>query len=570
MTAGTWRRALLGRAVRFAQKATPRLEAAYTRLPAATGLTPGQDVAEHEARLLRYFRQLTDRVADLPVQPTFSFLVAGGSGAGLDRTLASIGLQLYPRWQVCVSGAEGAAAREVARFQQQFGVQVRSVPGRAGYGPSLQAALESATGEYVIVVDPGDRLYPQALAELVRAFDLEVRLGGALPVVCYSDEHGVDEDGTGGPLFKPGWSPLLLRSGDYLGSLTCVQRTLATEAGGFREVADPRHDLALRVTRDHAAVHIPHILCQRPTKPRQPTVPASLPTSSLPPATVVIPTKDQGSLLRRCLDSLLSRTDYPDLAVVLVDNGTRQPEALAVLDEAAGDDRVTVLRRPGPFNFARLCNAGAALAHDGVLVLLNNDTEVVAPGWLRALVQVAVEPGVGAVGAQLRYPDGKIQHAGIAGLGDAGTGHLFLARDPARETPLSLAQATREVLAVTGACLAIRAELFAGHGGMDEHVVPIDSGDIDLCLRLRDAGLVSAYAPEAVLIHHESPSRRSAFHDFERFYLRRRWPGALLNDPYLNPHLARSTKYVPDARFGFPDVPAQLLDRWSSEGLPPF
>ncbi len=526
-------------------------------------------MSEHVKRLLRYYRHLAEQVPQLPDPPRFSILIEDPDAdeALVAETVAALRLQVWPEWELCVSLAPDAALappllglRGRAANKLKLGLPAATASERA------RQAHATATGDYTIILSAGDRPYPSALAELARAIDLEGRLTGSAPDALYSDERTIKADGAmqGDPLLKPGWSPILLQGGDYVGALAAYRTTLLTDAGGPRFGPRGRHELALSVAQVGPMVHVPHVLVQRRARP--------LIRSASPPrmpggrTSIVIPTRDQATLLSTCVDSILERTDHPDLEVIIVDNGTSESTAVDVLARLARDDRVSVLSMPGPFNFARLCNAGVRAAAGEVVTLVNNDTEVMRDSWLRTLVAWAAHAGVGAVGPQLRYPDGRIQHAGLAGMGEAGTGHLFVARDPAAKTPLDLASVTREVLAVTGACLSIRRDTYWAVGGLDEAVVPNDSGDVDLCLRLRESGLVNLYVPDAVLVHHESPSRGRSFVDFERFYLQRRWPAELLADPYLNPHLARGTRYETDFRFGIPEVPTDTFNRWLAAG----
>lgn len=559
MTAGAWRRAALGRLIDLARRGTPRLERYYAQLPASAGLAPDADEVDQEQRLLRYYRQLRAAAAQLQEPPRFSFLIPDARSSDpqlLTDTVRSLQLQLWDDWEVCVAAGEGASLLSALR---PIADRIRT----ASYDDSLATV---ATGAYVCVIRPGDRLYPSALAEMVRALDVERRLTGAPPSGLYSDERRIDSAGrpVGDPVFKPAWSPILLRSGDYVGGLAVYRRDVFTDIA-----IDPRerHATAAAMIDRGGMTHVPHVLVQRRVGTSVQTPVAAPPFSGR--VSVVIPTRDRADLLRACVDSVLTHTAHPDLEVIVVDNGTTAPDALTLLADIARDNRVTVISAPGPFNFARLCNTGVHAASGAVVILLNNDTKVVTPGWATVMAGWATEPGVGAVGAQLRYPDGRIQHAGLAGMSEAGTGHLFLARDPGQETPLHLITATREVLAVTGACLAIMKERYEAVGGLDEEVVANDSGDVDLCLRLREQGLVSVYAPGAVLVHHESPSRGRSFVNFERFYLQRRWPAALLHDPYLNPNLAKSTRYEPDPRFGIADIPPRVFDRWLTTGVLP-
>lgn len=274
-----------------------------------------------------------------------------------------------------------------------------------------------------------------------------------------------------------------------------------------------------------------------------------------PAVSLIVPTRDRAALLDGCLGSVFAHTDYADLEMVVVDNGSRDPAALASLARWAERPEVRVLRRDEPFNFARLCNAAAETARGDVLVLLNDDVLAIEPGWLRALVGEATRPEIGAVGALLLYPDRTVQHAGMA-LGPHGhAGH------PWRGLPAESADEPRVRLAggrsaVTGACLAVRAEAWRAVGGMDE-AFAVTFNDVDLCLRLAQRGWRTLYQPAARLIHLESQTRtpdhrpeNRTRRDREAQAFLDRWAAAVADDPFWPPALARSDESG-RARAGF-------------------
>ncbi|HEX2558771.1 glycosyltransferase family 2 protein, partial [Phenylobacterium sp.] len=265
-----------------------------------------------------------------------------------------------------------------------------------------------------------------------------------------------------------------------------------------------------------------------------------------PRVSLIVPTRDRAELLRACAHGVLSRTDYPALELLIVDNGSVQPATHQLFDELKADPRVRVIEDPSPFNYSRLNNLAAREAKGQVLVLLNNDIDVIGPGWLRELVGQALRPDVGAVGARLLFADGRVQHAGIA-LGIAGVAsyyHPFVARE-ARGYRDALVLA-REVSAVTGACLALRREVYEQVGGLEEEHLAVAFNDVDLCLKIRETGLRVVVTPFAELHHYESASRgrdRSAEHR-ERYakeaaYMRQRWGRVLDEDPFYNPNFSR-------------------------------
>lgn len=218
---------------------------------------------------------------------------------------------------------------------------------------------------------------------------------------------------------------------------------------------------------------------------------------------IVIPFRDQSALLRNCLRSL--RPARRRIAeIILVDNASRQPRTLRLLHRLAARRGYRIVRDPAPFNFSRLCNAGARAATGDTLLFLNNDTEALTADFLDRLLRVAAVPRVGVVGGTLLYPDGTIQHAGLHPLADGRWAHSYRGLPfPAAGTPTGT---VREVAAVTGACLLVRRDLFAALGGMDESL-PFAYNDVEFCCRVRGRGLRVAVTPHARLLHYEGLSR---------------------------------------------------------------
>jgi GT2 family glycosyltransferase len=255
-------------------------------------------------------------------------------------------------------------------------------------------------------------------------------------------------------------------------------------------------------------------------------------------ASVIIPTRDRLDLLQPCLDGLLTGTDYPELEVLVVDNGSVVPEVLHYLDDLAALPNVRVLRHDAPFNFSALCNLGAQAATGELLCFLNNDVIVTQRGWLRELAGLALQPGVGAVGPLLRYPDGRIQHMGIELKQPWAAQLIGHGRDYA-EAQRTLALCTmRNVISVTGACLVVSRAAFTAVGGFDERL-PVAFNDVDLCLNLHAAGYWNVWTPFAELVHHHWATRgrdttpeREARKAQEAEYLRQKWEEIIPYDPF--------------------------------------
>ncbi|MCA3628623.1 MAG: glycosyltransferase, partial [Methylobacterium sp.] len=231
-----------------------------------------------------------------------------------------------------------------------------------------------------------------------------------------------------------------------------------------------------------------------------------------------------------------------DAEIIIIDNESREEETLQYLQDFASHPRRKVLAAPGPFNFSKLCNAGARESSARVLIFLNNDTTALAPDWVARLCDYAIRPECGAVGARLLYPSGRVQHAGVAiGVGGyAGHVDLHIAGDV--EGQFERARRDHSLCAVTGACLAVERTKFEAIGGFDEDNLPVDLNDIDLCLRLGENGWRTVYAAGAELVHHESASRgrKAATPRYrqEKAYFAARWRGARRADPYFHPALS--------------------------------
>jgi GT2 family glycosyltransferase len=517
------------------------------------------------------------RLSDLAARPLVSVLtpVYDTDPRWLGQAVESVRAQTYPNWELCLADDGSTNPATLAYLSTlEDDPSIRVLHGaNGGIAAATNRALAAARGEYVAFLDHDDELDPEALLECVAV----VSRSAATDVV-YTDEDKVDLRGRYGDAFhKPDWSPELFRGVMYVGHLLFVRRSLVEEVHGLDPTYDgvQDFDLMLRLSeRTDRIEHVPRVLyhwrklpgsvarstdakdgiaerqaaavnahlerCGVPAvarpNPEHPhrTILEPNPRTEWPRVSVVVATKDAPEHLARCLDSLFGRSTYPNFEVVLVDNGTTDPEALALFERHP----VRVVEFEERFNFSRANNLGAAHADGGYLVFLNNDTEVETPGWLEAMVSLAEADGVGAVGAQLLYPNGTVQHAGVV-LGIRGTAdHIMRGFDRRVDGYAGSLSCTREVSAVTGACLLVQRSLFDAVGRFDEHFAT-HYQDVDLCLRLRRAGCRNLYTPRAVLLHHESTSR-GTFYDFvDRALLLDAWGDEIAaGDPYYSPWLS--------------------------------
>ena len=464
------------------------------------------------------------------------------------RSVASLQAQVHRDWELCLACRLHSPwpRRAVAALAESDPrVVLLDPPPLASAAEVLNHALAARTGAVVGLLEPGDTLPPTALLEALSALDPDTLL-------VFTDEDQADPAGRrSAPRFKPGYSPDAMQAMDAVGQLVLYRTGLIAELGGLDPAATPHesYDLARRaatVAGPARIRHVPAVLFHRaaPPPPDPPAPPPLAPPELPPPGAVIKPTRDRADLLAVAARGVLHGTDYPALELIVVDNGSTDPAALALLAELDADPRAQVLRWPGAFNFSAMSNAAARRARGQVLLLLNNDVELTDPGWLRAMVAHAVRPDVGAVGARLLYRDGSLQHGGMA-LGPAGRA-THLLRGAPRDAPGYGGQlaATRDLSAVTAACLAIRADVWARVGGMDERL-PVAWNDVDLCQRVRAAGLRVIWTPHAVLLHLEGetrgedaadPARQARFLADGALY-GETWGRAADEDPFLNPNL---------------------------------
>lgn len=530
-------------------------------------------------------RAMRDEISGWPRRPLVSVVMTTCNSQPrlLEEAIASVRDQTYPEWELCIADDASADIRVRRVLEGEAGrdSRIRAVFRRENghISRATNSALELARGEFVVFLDHDDLLAPDALYEVARAV-----LERPDADIIYSDDDKVDETGRRfGPQFKPDWSPELLLSYCYIGHLKALRTSLVRELGGLRPgfEGSQDYDLLLRASEQtDRVVHLPRVLYHWRVSPGSTAASGNekpyafeagrraleealarrglrgvverprfavaqglglfevgLVPDERRPVSIVIPFRDRLDLLRTCVESIELRTAHRDFEIVLVDNESRDPETLAYL--RASPHRVIRCETPGGFNFSRLVNAGVeAAAHDLVL-LLNNDTEVIDPGWLGEMVAHGVRPGVGAVGAKLLYDDGRIQHAGVV-LGLYGlAGPAFkLARHGVDHGYLAYADVLRNCSAVTAACLLTRRDLYRAVGGFDETHLGVAYNDVDYCLKLVERGLRIVYAPRALLYHREGSSRGFGDRPSEERHFREKWKRLIDDDPLYNPSLS--------------------------------
>ncbi|NMG72315.1 hypothetical protein DNK49_12605 [Azoarcus communis] len=510
----------------------------------------------------------------------------------LDAAIRSVRSQIYPHWELCVADDASTDPEVKAVLLRHSAEDERiRVTFRDRNGHISQAsntALEQVQGEFVALLDHDDLLAEHALFHVAAALDCNPDAG-----LIYSDEDKLDAEGQRyDPYFKCQYNIELMLAQNMICHLGVYRTALVRELGGFRTGFEGAqdYDLALRVIeclRPAQIVHIPRVLYHwraiegstaldagekdyassagvravqshlDRTGVRARVVPApEVPVlnrvifecpAPAPRVSILIPTRDRADLLEMCVRSLLERSTYANFEIIIIDNGSTEPETFALFEQLPSD-RVRILRDEAPFNFSRLNNAGAAIAQGELLCLMNNDIEVLTPGWLEEMVSFATQPGVGCVGARLWYPDGRLQHGGvIIGLGGvAGHSHKYFPKG--HPGYFHRAVLHQRLSAVTAACLVIRKAVYEQVGGLDESLA-VAFNDVDFCLRVQAAGYRNVWTPYAEMNHHESASRgyednpeKQARFAGEVACIQARWGRSLLEDVAYSPNLTLATE----------------------------
>ena len=485
---------------------------------------------------------------------------------------------------------------------QWLAAEAVELPGTAlASGLLLEAnrALLATGGTWLGLLDAGDRLAPDAVFRMRHAIELHPEWQ-----LLYTDEDNLTADGQHvNPHCKPDFNLDYLRSLPYIGGLLLIRRDLFETLGGFDPDAEGAedYDLLLRAWEhlqasgdgERAIGHIPEVLYHRRvgashTRKSVPellavtqqvlqahfqrlAIAAEVQPGPFPPAmrvrwplppdrpmvSILIPTRDQLGMLQRCVESVIEKTRYPAYEILIIDNDSQSDDAVRYLDAIESREqelggRLRVIRAPGPFNFSAMNNLAARAARGDYLLLLNNDTAALHEEWLDEMMGHAVRPDVGVVGAKLLYPDGKIQHAGVI-LGVRGPAeHPFIGRAGEDRGYFGRAQLVQDLSAVTGACLLLRKGLYEQLGGLDEKAFKVSYNDIDLCLRVRAAGLRVVFTPNALLLHEGSASQKGQVEQkpdeakqkrfaAEREAMYDKWLPLLARDPAYNRHLSLAT-----------------------------
>lgn len=496
----------------------------------------------------------------------------------LKKAVDSVKAQTYEQWELCIAddaSKEPKLALELEKYAaEDERIKITVCKENGGISQASNEALKLANGAYVGFLDHDDELASDALFEVVKSLqDKKYDL-------IYSDEDKLELNGDRvEPFFKPDWSPDLLLSINYITHFAVYRRKLVNDLGGLRSEYDGSqdYDLVLRFTElTNKIKHIPKILYHWRKIPGSTAAEVDAKPyvfeaskhaledalqrrkiegevvdglwkgsyrvkrnlKSFPLVSIIIPFKDKKEVLQKCLNSIFEKTTYQKYELILVDNRSEQFETEQYLKTLESHPEVTLLKYDKPFNYSAINNFAYKHAKGEILVLLNNDTEILSPGWIEAMLEHAERSEVGAVGAKLLYPNRTLQHAGIV-LGVGGIANCAFCRQTNENGYFGQVNVIRNYSAVTAACLMVRKSVYENMGGLDENNVAITFNDVDFCLRLREKGYLIVYTPYACLMHYESLSRGRDVNMEEAKYITEKYKAVLENDPYYNPNLTR-------------------------------
>ncbi|MDM8560780.1 glycosyltransferase family 2 protein [Candidatus Parabeggiatoa sp. HSG14] len=552
--------------------------------------TPWHDTREYALWIKQYdtlsqtdLVEIKNQMEQWQHRPLISLLMSADApnARWLHNAIESVQAQIYPHWELCIvyQSALPEMVTKYARLDNR--IKLIDCIENKKLADNLNNALTIANGDFIALMGYADQLPSHALykiAEILNTYpDTDL---------IYTDEDKLDIKGRRyDPYFKSDWNPDLFYSQNFLRYFTVYRCTVVNDISGFCSdyQSNEDYDLALRFIEKTSAErirHIPQVLYHHQEilgengenldKNSPNTVCQILQAhfqrlnqsvkvveavaghtrviyplpEKLPLVSLIIPTRDKLKLLRGTINGILNQTDYKNIEVIIMDNGSVEPDTLEYFKKIQNDSRISIIHHAAPFNYSQLNNIGISQAKGEIIGLINNDLEVISSEWLGEMVSHALRPKIGAVGAKLYYANDTIQHAGvIVGLGGmAGHNFKYLAREtPGYHWKPFLIQ---NYSAVTAACLIMRRQVFEEVGGLNEKHLKVAFNDVDLCLRIREKGYRIVWTPYAELYHLESASRGTdnTLKKYLRLrhelnFMQSKWGDTLLNDPYYNPNL---------------------------------
>ncbi len=496
--------------------------------------------------------------------------------------LNSLLLQTYSNWELCLAdGSEEKNDTIFALCSRNSKIKYQFLDGNKGISENTNKALKMVTGDFIAFLDHDDCLPRFALYEVVK----EINKNSDVELI-YSDEDKMDEKGNRfEPYFKPDFSPETLECNNYITHLVVLKKELVKRIGMLDSRFDGAQDFdyLLRATENTTKiVHISKILYHwRTTKNSTANVaqsklyayeaglraveehlnrihkkakvenPEEVPgiyqikfeIKGTPKVSILIPNKDNQRTLKKCITSILKNSTYENYEILIIENNSENPKTFEYYKKIQENPKIKVLMcQEKEFNYSKLINCGVKNTTGDFILQLNNDTQILTKNWLELLIGYAQNKEIGAVGGRLYYPDKSIQHAGIA-VGIQGMAANLLVNLPfGKHGYYAREAATRNVAAVTGACLFARREIYEEIGGMDEDLFKVAFNDVDFCLKILEKGYRVVYNPYVELIHSESKTRgledtpeKKARFEQEKKNFQEKWKAFLQKgDPYYN------------------------------------
>ena len=504
----------------------------------------------------------------------------------LREMIASVQAQSYQKWELLLadgSGPDSPLKKILIEYRSDSRIKVFLGEKKYDISENTNRLLERVKGDYIVFTDHDDLLAPNALYECTKAIS---KTGGA--DLLYSDEDKITMDGRKyfQPHFKSDFNLDLLRSMNYFCHLVVVKKELQQQVGLLRPEFNGAqdYDFVLRcVEKAEKICHIPKVLyhwrahqgsiagnagskeyafeagrralqehyarCGIQAEVKKGELfgiyHTSYTTEEKPLVSILIPNKDHVDDLKRCIESVLGKTDYPAYEIIIIENNSVENTTFSYYKELENkDSRIRVVEYADSFNYSKINNFGASHAKGSCYLFLNNDIEVISPEWMDELVGYVMRPGVGIVGARLFYPDGRIQHAGVVVGYRRAAAHVAIGNDGSDAGYFGRTICAQEYSAVTAACMMVKKDCFEEIGGFEEDL-QIAYNDVDLCLKAREKGYLVVYNPAVQLYHYESRSRgaditpdKQKRFEKEKYFLRKRWKKFFeKGDPFYNPNL---------------------------------
>jgi len=510
----------------------------------------------------------------------------------LEKCIDSVLGQSYDNFEICIvddNSSNEDTINTLKRYESHEKIKIFYNTINENISGASNRAVSMSNGEFIALLDNDDMLDEYALSNIVKVLNENKNLD-----FIYTDEDKIDEkDVRFDPFFKPNFSPDTLLSYNYICHFSVIRKSLFDKVGGFRSKYDgcQDYDLFLRLVEMTNKIHhiskilyhwrsidtstaksidnksnivsktkvmLEETIKRRGLKAEIEVLPENnfyvkYSINSHKKISIIIPTKDHSLLLSRCIDSILTKTAYPNYEIIIVNNNSSEKETFDLFKKYSKNPKIRVIDANVEFNYSYLNNLAVSKSSSDFVVLLNNDTEVISANWLTEMVRYASLKHVGVVGVKLLYPDNTIQHGGVI-LGFGGVaGHAFINQKRNYSGPFSTLKVVRNVGGNTAACIMIDRKKYLEVDGLDEKI-KVAFNDVDFNLKMLDKGYYNVFLPNVELYHYESKSRglEDTPSKIKRFnsevdYMKEKWKDKL-SDPYYNDNYSYFYDYKLDIK----------------------